>query len=115
MFLLAQVQYAWISCRILLKNVNLLVTWGDRRAVNGVRRTGSSLLHHCHHHHHHKRNVRKLTEGTVIEIGMWTEGTPERGTWIAGIGTNGLRDQTAVTVGLPETRGHPGTLPERTS
>jgi hypothetical protein len=113
MFLLVQVQYTWISCRILLKNVTLPVTWGDRTAVNGVRRTGSSFLHHCRHHH--KRNVTKLTEGIVIEIGMWTEGTPERGTWIVGIGTNSPRDQTAVTVGLPETREHPGILPETTS
>jgi hypothetical protein len=99
-----------------LKNVSLPVTWGDRRVVNGVRRTGSNLLHHFHHHHHRRlKNARKLTEGIVIEIGTWTEGTPGRGTWIAEIGMNGPRDQIVATVGLPGTPGHPGILPEMTS
>jgi hypothetical protein len=71
--------------RILLKSMSLPVTWGDRRVVNGVTKTGSSLLHHHHHRHHHchhKKSVRKLIEGTGIEtvIEMWTAGTTERGT-----------------------------------
>jgi hypothetical protein len=94
----------WFSCRILLKNVNLPVTWGDRRVANGVR-TGSSLLHHFHHR---RKNARKLTEEIVIEIGTWTGGTP-------GIGMSGPRDQIVVTVGLPGTPGHPGILQEMTS
>jgi hypothetical protein len=103
--------------RILLRNVSLPMTLGDRKVVNGMIRTGSNPLHH----QHHKKNVRKLTEGTesgigtVIEIGMWTEETTERGTWIAEIEKNGPRDQIVVTVGLPEILGHPGIQPEMTS
>jgi len=106
---------------ILLKSTSLPVTWGDRRVVNGETKTGSSLLHRRRrrHHHYHKKNVRKLTEGTetgrgnVIEI--WTAGTTERGTWIAGIGRNVHRDQIVVIVGLPGIPGHPGILQEMRS
>jgi hypothetical protein len=95
--------------------VILHVIWGGRKVVNGVTKTGSSLLH-CP-----KKNVRKEREGTVtgigtaIEIGIWTEETTGTGTWIAETGMNGPRDQIVVTVGLPEILEHPGILPEMTS
>jgi hypothetical protein len=97
-----------------LKSMSLPVTWGDKRVVNGETKTGSSLLHHRRRHRHlyRKKNVRKLTEGNetgkgnVIEI--WTAGTTERGTWIAGIGRNVHKDQIVVIVGLPGILGHPG-------
>jgi len=101
--------------------MSLPVTWGDRRVVNGETKTGSSLFH-CHHrlcHHYRKKNVRRLTEGTETGIGsvieIWTAGTTERGTWIAGIGRNVHRDQIVVIVGLPGILGHLGILLEMRS
>jgi hypothetical protein len=101
--------------------MSLPVTWGDRRVVSGVTKTGSSLLHHRLHRrrHYHKKNVRKLTEGTETGIGsaieMWSAETTERGTWIAGIERSVHRDQTVATVGLPGILGHPGILLEMRS
>jgi hypothetical protein len=107
--------YSWFSYRILLRKASLPVTWGDRKVVNGGRRIGSSHSHHFRHHH--KKSAKKVTEGIVIEIGTWTEGTPERGIWSGGTGTgmNAPRDQIVATVGLPGTPEHPGILPGMTS